>query len=175
MAAEKDSEAPKTVEKKSDVMKVPHVEDFSLNSVADAPVKTFKLSEHRGKHVVLHFLLKTTCPVCQRHTHEYAQKLKGNDKVVQVFIKPDSRKQIEKWLGRIKDRPTIYHDPDAALAKKYAVPGGFRFHGQIVHYPAFILIDPKGKEVFRYVGKNNGDRFKYASFIQKFPELSQGK
>jgi peroxiredoxin Q/BCP len=27
-----------------------------------------------------------------------------------------------------------------------------------VHYPALLLLDPDGKEVFRHIGKNNGDR-----------------
>jgi peroxiredoxin Q/BCP len=28
----------------------------------------------------------------------------------------------------------------------------------VVHYPALLVLDTDGKEVFRYVGKNNGDR-----------------
>ena len=152
-------------------MATPMVADFTLQSVGDTPTKTFKLSENKGKHVVLHFLLKTTCPVCQRLTMSYYNELKDNDNVVQVFIKPDDPKVIEKWLGKMKDRPTIYHDPNAQLAAKYGVKDGFRFHGEVVHYPAFILLDENGKEVFRYVGKNNRDRFTYSDFAKKFPNL----
>ncbi|NRA37738.1 MAG: TlpA family protein disulfide reductase [Planctomycetes bacterium] len=150
---------------------VPHIKDFTLQSVADQPTKTFTLSEHRGKHVILHFLLKTTCPVCRLHTRNYYEKLAGNDQVIQLFIKPDEVKQIEQWIAGLDDRPTIYHDPDASLAQKYAVPNGYHFHGQIVHYPACIILDTKGKEIFRYVGKSNGDRFKFESFAKKYPHL----
>jgi len=47
---------------------------------------------------------------------------------------------------------------DDALAKAYGIPDGYAFHDQVVRYPALLLLDPDGKEVFRYVGKNNGDR-----------------
>jgi len=41
-------------------------EDFTVTSPIDG--KTFKLSEARGHYVALHFLLKTECPFCLRHT-----------------------------------------------------------------------------------------------------------
>ena len=50
-------------------------------------------------------------------------------------------------------------------------PGGYRFNGQTVHYPALVLLDPAGKEVFRYVGKSNADRFSYDQFAAKLTEL----
>ncbi len=36
--------------------------DFTVQSALDDT--KFQLSEHRGKTVVLHFLLKTECPYC---------------------------------------------------------------------------------------------------------------
>ena len=35
-------------------------------------------------------------------------------------------------------------DPEAALATLFDSPDGYSFHGQIVHYPALVLIDPQG-------------------------------
>lgn len=147
------------------------VKDFSLESVGDKKAKTFTLSENKGKYVILHFLLKTTCPVCQRHTRDYHVALKDSDKVVQLFIKPDEPKVIEKWLKRIDDRPTIYHDPNAGLAKQYGVKHGYKFHGEVMHFPAFILLDQNGKEIFRHTGKNNRDRFSFNQFSKKYPKL----
>ena len=147
------------------------VNDFSLKSVADNPVKTFKLSEHKGKYVILHFLLKTKCPICTRLTRDYYTQLKDNHNLVQVFIKPDSEEQIKNWLGNTKDRPAIYRDPDAALAKELKIPNGYKFHGEVVHYPAFILINPEGKEVFRYIGKGTRDRYTYQKFAKAYPKL----
>jgi len=34
-----------------------------------------------------------------------------------------------------------------------------------VHYPALILIDPDGKEVYRYIGKKNSDRLSVKKFM----------
>lgn len=39
---------------------------FTVESPVDG--KTFKLADARGKYVALHFLLKTECPFCLRHT-----------------------------------------------------------------------------------------------------------
>jgi peroxiredoxin Q/BCP len=48
------------------------IEDFSLEAiVTDSKASidsTFKLHDHKGKTVVLHFLLKTECPFCLRYT-----------------------------------------------------------------------------------------------------------
>ena len=51
-----------------------NVKDFSLTSVTDK--STFTLSKSKGKYIALHFLLKTECPYCIRHTSEYFEKAK---------------------------------------------------------------------------------------------------
>jgi peroxiredoxin Q/BCP len=56
--------------------------DFTVRSVTSTNI--FKLSEAKGKFVALHFLLKTECPYCIRHTHDYVQKSAGDARVVQV-------------------------------------------------------------------------------------------
>ena len=64
---------------------------------------------------------------------------------------------------------------DSKLADQFNVPNGYQFHGQIVHYPALILLNEKGKEVFRYVGKNNMDRFSFEKLKAKVEELKISK
>lgn len=147
--------------------------DFELTSETDS--SQFKLSESKGQYVALHFLLKTECPYCLQHTHDYFIKSKELPNVTQVFIKPDSGADIEAWEQELKgsdavDYP-IYRDPEAKLAKAYKVPDGYYFHKQFVHYPAFILLDTEGKEVFRYVGKNNRDRFSFEQLVRKMKDL----
>ncbi len=147
--------------------------DFSVKSATDTNV--FKLSEARGKFVALHFLLKTECPFCLRHTRSYAEKSAGAARVVHVFLKPDTDAEIKAWtadLGGEASQLTIYRDPDAKLAEEFGIPGGYKFHGQTVHYPALVLLDAGGKEVFRYVGKNNSDRYSYENFSAKLQELT---
>ena len=137
------------------------VKDFTLNSVTDK--STFTLSKSKGKYIALHFLLKTECPYCIRHTSEYFEKASSLPNVIQVFIKPDSEDEIKEWANKLKSNNSlpIYQDANAKLADQFNIPNGYQFHGQIVHYPALILLNEKGEEVFRYIGKNNADRFSF--------------
>lgn len=71
--------------------------DFKVKSAVDD--STFELSKHKGKTIVLHFLLKTECPYCMRYTHDYAALAEKNPGVLHVFLKPDSAAEIEAWAG----------------------------------------------------------------------------
>lgn len=147
--------------------------DFTVESALDNT--KFQLSKNRGKVVALHFLLKTECPVCLRHTHDYAALAASTPDVLHIFLKPDSDAEIKSWAGKIskenlKDTPVIYRDPNAKLAKQFDIPDGYKFHGQTVHFPALVVLDGSGKELFRYVGKNNSDRMKTADFTAKLAE-----
>lgn len=146
--------------------------DFTLPSATGgAP---FKLSEAKGRYVALHFLLKTECPVCLRHTAEYQRKASSMPNVQQVFIKPDTEAEIKAWTANLDKEASgalpLYRDADATLAKSFGIPGGYQFHGQVVHYPALVLLGRDGREVFRYVGKNNGDRFSFEKLRAKVEE-----
>ncbi len=147
--------------------------DFTLPSATDT--SHFTLSEAQGKYVALHFLLKTECPYCLRHTHEYFENAAELPDVLQIFIKPDTEEEIKEWAMKISDSNTlkypIYRDIDAALASQYHIPDGYAFHGQTVHYPALILLNKEGKEVFRYIGKNNSDRFSFEKLVTKIHEI----
>jgi thioredoxin-dependent peroxiredoxin len=141
--------------------------DFTVESPTHD--STFKLSEARGKTVVLHFLLKTECPLCMRHTQTYAAKSMKTPEVMHVFLKPDSAEEIKKWTAHLdsnglKDTPVIYRDANATLAKSYQIPNGYQFHGETMHFPAMVVLDGTGAELFRYVGKSNRDRMQYEDF-----------
>jgi peroxiredoxin Q/BCP len=145
------------------------------NFILPSPIGggTFRLSEAKGRFVALHFLLKTECPFCLRHTAEYSMKAPTLAGVQHVFLKPDSDTEIKSWSGKIKgSQPTIYRDADAKLAKEFGIPDGYKFHGQMMHYPALVLLDPNGQEVFRHVGKSNTDRYSWDKFAAKISELS---
>lgn len=150
--------------------------NFKVKSVLDD--STFELSENKGKIVVLHFLLKTECPICLRYTHDYAALAEKTPDVIHVFLKPDSEEDIRAWSENLDEKglqslPKIYRDVDAKLAGKYGVPDGYKFHGQTVHYPALIILDESGKEQFRYVGKSNADRLSVKDFEAKLAELEK--
>jgi peroxiredoxin Q/BCP len=144
--------------------------DFTVESALDS--SKFQLSKQRGKVVVLHFLLKTECPFCLKHTHDYAALAATTPEVVHVFLKPDSVAEIKAWAGKLskedlKELPRIYRDPDARLATQFGIPDGYKFHGQTVHFPALVVLDGTGKELFRHVGKSNSDRLSTTDFTAK--------
>lgn len=149
--------------------------EFTVESPVDG--RKFSLAEARGKYVALHFLLKTECPVCLRHTRDFAKRTAELPEVVQIFLKPDSADEIKRWVGHLGgdalNQITIYRDPDAALAKTFGIPDGYKFHGEVVHFPALVLLDPEGREVFRHVGKNNTDRFDFDQLTAKVAELKK--
>lgn len=146
--------------------------DFTVTSPVDG--SAFRLTDAKGRYVALHFLLKTECPFCLRHTAEYSMKAPALAGVRHVFLKPDSDAEIKSWAGKVKlpGQPTIYRDTDAGLAREFGIPHGYKFHGQTIHYPALVLLDPSGKEVFRYVGKSNTDRLSWDKFAAKMAELT---
>ena len=148
--------------------------DFTIKSATGK--ESFTLKAARGKYVALHFLLKTECPFCLKHTHDYFEKSSALTNVIQVFVKPDTEKEIQAWAGKLPAgelaKHPIYRDPQAKLAEQYSIPDGYKFHGQVVHFPALVLLGPDGKEVFRYVGKNNTDRFSFDQLAAKLRELS---
>jgi peroxiredoxin Q/BCP len=148
------------------------VDNFTLKSVTDN--STFSLKKAKGNFVVLHFLLKTECTYCIRHTSEYFEKSTTLSNVIQVFIKPDNEAEIKEWAKKIKSKNSfpIYQDKDAQLANLLNIPNGYQFHGQVVHYPALIILNKKGEEVFRYIGKNNSDRFSFDKLKMKIEELN---
>jgi len=146
--------------------------NIELPSATDQ--STFSLKEVKSDFVALHFLLKTECPYCLRHTADYATKEAGLPEVTQIFIKPDTEEEIRSWtkyLDQDYGGLTIYRDAEATLAKKLEVPFGYKFHGQVVHYPALILLDKNGQEVFRYVGESNADRLSFEALVAKVEEL----
>ncbi len=148
-----------------------NVKDFTLNSVTDK--SSFTLSKSKGKYIALHFLLKTECPYCIRHTSEYFDKASSLTNVMQVFIKPDSEKEIKEWASKLKSANSlpIYQDADAKLADQFNIPNGYQFHGQVVHYPAMILINDQGQEAVRYMGQNNTDRYSLEQLKAKIEAL----
>jgi len=127
-----------------------------------------------GQYTVLHFLLKTECPICLRHTHSYYRAEMNTPNVKNVFIKPDSLSEIRGWMTDASDEaPVIHQDPNARLAEFAGIPDGYRFHGETIHYPALIILDPSGQEVFRYVGKRTQDRYSLKSFKKTFAEITK--
>lgn len=147
--------------------------NFNLPSGTDT--SQFNSQDAKGKYIVLHFLLKTECPYCLKHTTEYLQEAPLFPDVIHLFIKPDKEYLIKEWAQKIPQQTDvpIYRDINAALAKKLNIPFGYAFHGQTVHYPALIILNKEGVEVFRYIGEDNTDRYTFSRFAKKMRTLQK--
>lgn len=147
--------------------------DFTVSSAAGD--KSFHLADARGRFVLVHFLLKTDCPICAKTVRDFVRLAPTVPGVEHVFLKPDSVEDIKNWtkmLGEDSGKVTIYRDEGAKVAALYKIPDGYQFHGQSVHYPAAVLLDRNGVEVFRYVGKSNMDRWKFEDFAARVKALT---
>lgn len=151
----------------------PVVEDFTVQRVNG--FDAFTLSDARGKWVTLHFLLKTECPICLRTTVTYATRAHEAPDTIQIFLKPDDPQDTMDWLSKYppgaKGAPAVYRDANAQLAERFGIPGGYKFHGEVVHYPALIIIDPQGREVFRKVGTSTYDRMDFDDYLAQLDQL----
>lgn len=150
-------------------------------TVGDAD-RVFDSSTARGSYLAVHFLLSTDCPYCTKLVREYVEQGPTLAGVRQVFVKNVPPEEFKQSLRELQEsRPAgdppvpIYRDVDGQLAKRFRVADGYAFHGGVMTYPALVLLDPAGVEVFRHTGKSNSDRVPFATFASKVAELSRNK
>jgi len=96
--------------------------DFELSGTEGA---TFKLSDHRGKNVVLAFYPGDATTVCTKQFCSYrdnADKLDGLDAEV-VGISPQSVESHERWVEEQELNVPLLADEDLAVSKSYGVTG----------------------------------------------------
>ncbi len=87
--------------------------------------QSFKLSEHRGRNVVLAFYPGDATTVCTKQFCSYrdnAERLDGLDAEV-VGISPQSVDSHERWVEEQQLNVPLLADEDLAVAKSYGVTG----------------------------------------------------
>lgn len=85
----------------------------------------FKLSEHRGRNVVLAFYPGDATTVCTKQFCSYrdnAERLDGLDAEV-IGISPQSVDSHERWVEEQELNVPLLADEDLAVAKSYGVTG----------------------------------------------------
>jgi len=96
--------------------------DFEL---AGTGGQRFKLSEHRGRNVVLAFYPGDATTVCTKQFCSYrdkADRLDGLDAEV-VGISPQSVDSHERWVEEQQLNVPLLADEDLAVARRYGVAG----------------------------------------------------
>ena len=127
--------------------------------------QSFKLSEHRGKNIVLAFYPGDATTVCTKQFCSYrdnAEKLDGLNAEV-VGISPQSVDSHERWVEEQELNVPLLADEDLAVSKSYGVTGWLgplaRFTelketpgGRYVQRAIFV-IDAEGVVRYRHVSR----------------------
>jgi len=127
--------------------------------------KSFKLSEHRGRNIVLAFYPGDATTVCTKQFCSYrdnADKLDGLNAEV-IGISPQSVDSHERWVEEQELNVPLLADEDLAVSKSYGVTGWLgplaRFTelketpgGRYVQRAIFV-IDAEGIVRYRHVSR----------------------
>jgi len=154
-------------------------------STIDVYGNTIKLSDFKGKKVLLNFYRSVGCPVCNLYFHEvqqYADTLKQKNVIV-ISIYESPATQMKKYLEGEKFYSLMIPDSTEQLYHLYKVQRswwkmfkanftglygkikkGYKLYKERLKYDAHLnrigadfLIDENGKLVFAYYGKYFGD------------------
>ena len=121
------------------------VEDFSLPSTGSG---TFRLSEHRGKTVVLYFYPKDNTPGCTLEGTQFRDLHKEFLKAgAEVFgASRDSLKSHENFKAKMKFPFELLSDPDEQLCSQFGVMKLKNMYGKKVRgiERSTFVIDAKG-------------------------------
>jgi peroxiredoxin Q/BCP len=128
--------------------------DFELLSDADRPIK---LSDFRGKHVVLYFYPKADTPGCTTEACGFRDDYSMYEEkgVVILGVSPDTVSTQSKFKAKHTLPFTLLADPEKKVSEAYGVWGLKKFMGR--EYMGVLrttfLIDPEGKilQVFEKV------------------------
>jgi peroxiredoxin Q/BCP len=120
--------------------------DFSLKDQDD---KTTKLSEYKGKWVVLYFYPKDDTPGCTVEACDFTAGLKDFEKLDAVVLgcSPDAPETHRKFIAKYKLKIRLLSDPEHAALEKYGAWGEKNMYGKISMgvIRSTAIIDPDGK------------------------------
>ena len=120
--------------------------DFELSADDGHQVK---LSDYRGKPVVLYFYPKDDTPGCTTEACEFRDAYDAfRERGAEVLgVSPDDVRSHEKFKTKYELPFTLLADPDHAVAKRYGVWGERKFAGKTymgINRSTFV-IDADGK------------------------------
>jgi len=122
---------------------------------------TIKLSDYKGKKVILYFYPKDNTPTCTTEACNFRDNHKMLEKegYVVIGVSPDSERKHQNFIKKFDLPFTLISDPDLKVANAYGVWGPKKFMGKIsdsIHRETFV-INEKGvieKIIEKVVSKN---------------------
>jgi len=115
----------------------------------DQEGRKHKLSDYRGKWVVLYFYPKDLTPGCTFEAVGFSKLIKQFEKLNAVIlgISADSVESHQKFCQKKKLKITLLSDPDKKVIKKYNAWGKKKFMGKEFEGVLRVtyLINPEGK------------------------------
>jgi peroxiredoxin Q/BCP len=149
-------------------MSEPVIQDFELPSTGDAP---FKLSQHRGKNVVVFFYPKDNTPGCTLEGQEfrdlYADFAKANTLV--LGVSRDSLKSHEGFKAKHGFPFELLSDVDETVCELFKVMKLKNMYGKQVRgiERSTFVFDEKGKLVKSWRGlRAPGHAAEVLGFVQ---------
>jgi peroxiredoxin Q/BCP len=136
--------------------------DFELGSDTGDPVR---LSQLRGKKVILYFYPKDDTPGCTTEACEFRDRLPNIERAgaVVLGVSPDTVKSHQKFKAKHELPFPLLADPDHEVAGAYGAWGEKKMYGRTYEgiLRSTFLIDEAGKieQIFQKVRpKGHGDQ-----------------
>jgi len=125
------------------------VPDFTCHKrIGEAP---FKLSDQKGRYVLLNFIRGDWCPICQVHMQIYRKesvRLK-NHNVKLVVVGRQSGSAAEKFAQQVGLDYDILEDTGLEVASLFgAIDQKTKYKGEAIPLPVSFLISPDGKLMY---------------------------
>jgi peroxiredoxin Q/BCP len=145
--------------------------DFTLS---DESEKTHKLSDYRGKLVLLYFYPKDDTPGCTTEACNFRNDNSAYQKagVTILGVSPDTSQKHTKFIAKYQLPFTLLADPDHRVCELYGVWGKKKFMGREYDgvFRTTFLIDSNG--IIRKIYKNVKPDTHSAEVLQELTRLS---
>jgi peroxiredoxin Q/BCP len=113
-----------------------------------------KLSDYKGKWVVLYFYPRDNTSGCTREACAFTELLPDFSKLdaVVLGVSPDSVESHRKFMDKHDLKITLLSDPDKKVLEKFDAYGEKKMYGKVSMgvIRSTVLIDPEGKVVYHW-------------------------
>jgi peroxiredoxin len=131
-------------------------ESWSVKVGAEAPDfelpirgedRSFRLSEARGRHVLIQLARGDWCPVCHvimRLLKKEAKRLAERDITV-VLVSPTGGEETDEFINGLELPYVVLSDPENLVANMFGALDSEAFGGKGAPVPATFIVGPEGK------------------------------